>query len=317
MSATRRALAPAPFARGGVAVRHCAAMSAWTGLAPGILVRQSRCYRMNSAVVLRDGHALVFDPGVLPSEMADLAARVAGSAPRFEQVALVFTHPHWDHVLGRDHFPAATTFAHVGFADELERDETKIEAEAKSWIEGQGEAWPRPFRAFRPDLVVRGTARAELGPFELVAHEVPGHCASQIALHLPAEGLLVAGDTLSDIEIPWLEAAPWVYRRSLNALHWLYEQEDVRWLVPGHGSVAAGRTEGYRRVLRDLDYLLLLESRVAEAHAHGWSLAETQDRLADMSYLGKDADYPMNDVHRSNVKHAYESLVERVGGSGA
>jgi glyoxylase-like metal-dependent hydrolase (beta-lactamase superfamily II) len=288
-------------------------VSAWTELAPQVLVRQSRAYRMNSAVLLRDGHALVFDPGVLPSEMADIAARVAASASRFEQVAVVFTHPHWDHVLGRDYFPAATTFAHVGFADELERDEAKIEASAKSWIEGAGEAWPRAFRAFEPTLVVRGTARVELGPFELVAHEVPGHDASQIALHLPGEGVLVSGDTLSDIEIPWLDAAPWIYRRSLTALHWLFEQEDIRYLVPGHGSVAVGRIEGYRRVLRDLDYLLVLEQRVLEAHANGWTLAEAQERLATMDYLGKDAEYAMNEVHRENVKYAYESLVERVG----
>jgi glyoxylase-like metal-dependent hydrolase (beta-lactamase superfamily II) len=286
---------------------------AWTTLAPGVLVRQSRAYQMNSAVLLRDGHALVFDPGVLPSEMTDIANRVAQDAPHFERVALVFTHPHWDHVLGRDWFPAATTFAHVGFADELKADEAKIEASAKKWIEGAGEPWPRPFRAFEPTLAVRGTARAELGPFEVVAHEIPGHCASQIAIHLPAEGVLVSADTLSDIEIPWLDAAPWVYRRSLTAMHWLFEQEDIRFLVPGHGAVAIGRLEGYRRVVRDLDYLLHLEQRVIEAHANGWSLLETQDRLAAMDYLGKDAAYPMNDVHRGNVKQAYESLVERAG----
>jgi glyoxylase-like metal-dependent hydrolase (beta-lactamase superfamily II) len=290
---------------------------AWTELAPGILVRQSRAYRMNSAVLLRDGHALVFDPGVLPSELTDLANRVAQDAPRFENVAVVLTHPHWDHVLGRDWFPAATTFAHVGFADELQRDEAKIEAAAKKWIEGEGEAWPRPFRVFEPTLVVRGTARVELGPFEAVAHEIPGHNASQVAIHLPAEGVLVSADTLSDIEIPWLDAAPWVYRRSLTALHWLFEQEDIRWLVPGHGSVAIGRIEGYRRVLRDLDYLLNLEQRVIEAHGSGWSLAETQDRLMAMDYLGKDAAYSMNDVHRENVKYAYDSLVERAGEAGA
>ena len=285
-------------------------MSAWTDLTPRLHVRQSRAYRMNSALLERDGHALLFDPGVLPSELEDLVARASAIAPRFEQTAVVYTHPHWDHVLGHDWFPAATTLAHVGFADELERDEAEIESSAKKWIEGAGEAWPRPFRAFAPSLVVRGTARVEIGPFGLVAYEIPGHCASQIALYLPAEGLLVAGDTLSDIEIPWLDGAPWVHRRSLTALHWIFEQEDVRWLVPGHGSVAEGRLEGYRRVLSDLDYLLLLEQGVADARSRGWSLEQAQATLAAMDYLGKDADYPMNDVHRGNVKCAWQALVD-------
>ena len=170
--------------------------------------------------------------------------------------------------------------------------------------------WPRPFRAFSPALAVRGTTRVELGPFELVAHEVPGHCASQIALYLPSLGLLVAGDTLSDIEIPWLDGPAWVYRRSLTALHWLFEQEDVRYLVPGHGSVAHGRVDGYRRVLRDIDYLMHLEQRVAGARDRGLSLPEAQAELAAMDYLGKDAEYPMNDVHRDNVRFTYEGLAE-------
>jgi hydroxyacylglutathione hydrolase len=289
--------------------------SPWSTLDPGVLVRQSRAYAMNSTVLARDGHALVVDAGVLPSEMADLAGRVGELAPRFEQVTLVFTHPHWDHVLARPWFPAAVTLAHVGFADEAERDEAAIERSARGWIEGAGESWPRPFHAFAPDLAVRGTARIERGPLELVAHEVPGHCASQIALHAPAEGVLVSADMLSDIEIPWLDGPPWVYRRSLTALHWLFEQEDIRFLVPGHGSVAVGRANGYRRVVRDIDYLLQLEQRVGEVFRRGDPLEQAQAELAAMHYLGKDAEYAMNDVHRTNVEFAWNGLVEMAGGA--
>jgi glyoxylase-like metal-dependent hydrolase (beta-lactamase superfamily II) len=283
-------------------------VTAWTELDEGVRVRQSRAYAMNSLVLAREGWALVVDPGVLPSEMDDLAEQVAGTAPRFDQVAVAFTHPHWDHVLGRPWFPAATTLAHVGFADELARDEAKIESKAKGWIEGAGERWPHPFRAFEPSLAVRGTARVELGPFEVVAHEIPGHSPSQVALHFPELGLLFAADTLSDIEIPWLDGPPWVHRRSLTAMHWLFEQEDIRTLVPGHGAIALGRLEGYRRVLRDLDYLVRLEQRVGDAFARGLALEATQAELAAMDYLGKDADYPMNDVHSNNVKFAWQGL---------
>jgi hypothetical protein len=118
---------------------------------------------------------------------------------------------------------------------------------------------------------------------------------------------------LSDIEIPWLDGPPWVYRRTLKELHWVFEQEDVRFLVPGHGGVARGRADAYRRLLRDLDYLLLLEQRVAEARARGRSLAETQADCAAMDYLGKDAAYAMNDVHRDNVRFTWNGLAERDG----
>lgn len=287
--------------------------SPWTDLGDGVHVRRSRAYAMNSVVLVRDAHAVVIDPGVLPSEMTELAAFVAGRAPRFEQVALVFTHPHWDHVLGRPYFPAATTVAHVGFADELERDAADIEHSAREWIEGADEAWPRPFAPFRPDLAVRGTAALPLGPFDAVAYDAPGHCASQLALFFPALGLFVAADMLSDIEIPWLDGPPWVYRRTLKDLHWVFEQEDVRVLVPGHGPVATGRAASYRRLLRDLDYLLVLEQKVGAARAKGLSLEETQAECAAMDYLGKDAAYAMNDVHRDNVRFTWNGLAERAG----
>lgn len=285
-------------------------MSAWSEVADGVRVRTSRCYAMNSLVASSQGYSLIVDPGVLPSELDDIAARVHESTPRFECVALAFTHPHWDHVLGLPWFPGATTFAHAGFADELERELADVSAKAEKWLVGEGERLPHPFRAFTPMLTARGTARVELGPFEVVTYDTPGHSGCHLALWLPGPRVLVAGDLLSDIEIPWLDGPPWVYRASLKALHWLFEQEDVRVLVPGHGPPARGRTNGYRRLLRDMDYLVHLEDRVGAAWKRGLSLDETRGELAGMDYLGKDAAYAMNDVHAGNVGFAYAALAD-------
>src|SRR5689334_9711745 len=123
---------------------------------------------MNSVVAFAEGHALVIDAGVLPSELQEISTRVSDATPQLQRQALVFTHPHWDHVLARPWFPGATTVAHVGFADELERDEADVERKARRAIEEAGEAWPVPFRAFRPDLTVRATARLAIGPFEAI-----------------------------------------------------------------------------------------------------------------------------------------------------
>ena len=285
-------------------------MSAWSTPEPGVRVRTSRCYDMNSALLAADGHALAIDPGVLPSELDEIAAAVAEAAPRFERVSLAFTHPHWDHVLGRPWFPGATTFAHAGFSDELERDQDRIALDAERWIRDAGETPPQPFRPFTPDLKARGTVLVRLGPFDVVTYDTPGHSGSHLALWLPQHGTLVAGDLLSDIEIPWLDAAPWVYRASLKALHWLFEQEDVRLLVPGHGPVAHGRLSGYRRLLRDMDYLLHLEGGVSDAWRRGLTLEETRVEVARMDYLGKDAAHAMNDVHAENVRFAYQALAD-------
>jgi glyoxylase-like metal-dependent hydrolase (beta-lactamase superfamily II) len=287
-------------------------MSAWTVLADGVRVRTSRCYEMNSLVMTRDGHALLVDPGVLPSELNDVAAAVQAEVPRLDRVALAFTHPHWDHVLGLPWFPGATTFAHAGFADLMERELDTLRRDANEWLAGQGEQLPHEFRPFTPMMSARGTTAVELGPFPLVTYDTPGHCSTHLALWFPETGVLAAGDLLSDIEIPMLDAPPWVYRNSLKALHWMFEQEDVRVLVPGHGPVAHGRVAGYRRLLRDLDYLLHLEEAVGRAWKAGHSLEQARAELAAMEYLGKDAAYAMNDVHADNVRYTYEALAEGV-----
>lgn len=281
---------------------------AWSTPTPGVHVRGSRCYEMNSVLAERDGHVLLVDPGVLPSELDDLAARVRAITPSFDHVSVAFTHPHWDHVLGLPWFPGAETFAHSGFADALERDAAQLAHDAEEWIGEQGERMPHRFRPFEPLLKARGTTRVQLGPFEVVTYDTPGHDANHLALWLPQYGVLVAGDLLSDIEIPWLAGPPWVYRSSLKSLHWLFEQEDVRVLVPGHGPLAHGRVAGYRRLLRDMDYLLHLEAQVGEARKAGRTLAETQEVVARMEYVGKNAPYAMNDVHADNVRFTYEAL---------
>ncbi len=285
-------------------------MSAWTELSAALRVRTSACYEMNSLFVQRDGHVLLVDPGVLPSELDELAAATQAVTAQFDRVSLAFTHPHWDHVLGVPWFPGARTFAHVGLADELERDQAAIHASAEAALAEHGEKLPHAFEAFMPGLSARGTVRVELGPFELVTYDTPGHNGSHLAYWLPQSGVLFAGDLLSDIEIPWLDGPPWVYRASLKALHWLFEQEDVRTLVPGHGPVASGRLAGYRRLLRDMDYLMHLEAKVGAAWQRGLSLEETRAELAAMEYLGKNAAYAMNDVHAENVRFAYGALAE-------
>lgn len=285
-------------------------MSAWTDVAPGVRVRTSRCYAMNTLVMTAEDHALLVDPGVLPSELDDLVRIVTATAPRLDHVALAFTHPHWDHVLGLPWFPGATTFAHSGFADALARDAGELGADADKWLAEHGERLPHPFRPFTPRLTAHGTAAVRLGPFSVVTYDTPGHNGNHLALWLPEQGVLAAGDLLSDIEIPWLDSPPWVYRASLKSLHWLFEQEDVRILVPGHGPLAHGRAAGYRRLLRDLDYLLHLEEGVRNAIQAGHDLEATREELARMDYVGKDADYPMNEVHAENVRFAYEALAD-------
>jgi len=277
----------------------------WTELGDRILVRQSSVFWMNTLLLLDPGHTAVIDPGVLPGELDDIAARVADRRP--ERVTLLFSHAHWDHVLGRPWWPAATTIAHARFAAELREREALIGREAEFIAAARGEGWREPFRAFEPDLAIEGERAGQLGPWTLVLRDAPGHCASQITAHVPAARLLFAADMLSDIEIPMLDGPPAIYARTLRALAPLFESGAVATLVPGHGAPAQGG-EPAVRLSRDLAYLERLESGVREAHQRGRSLAEIEIALDHMDYVGKTAGYSMRSVHRANVHFAYAAL---------
>ncbi len=281
-------------------------MNPWTDLGNGIRVRQSRLFWMNSTLLLHAEHAVIVDPGALPSELDDLARAVHDSGAA--DVTLVFTHAHWDHVLGRRWWPEARTIAHDRFADELARDLAHIRAEAERGAAEAGEAWSRAFEPFRPKEAVSGLRFMRVGPWRLVLRDAFGHCDSQLSVHLPEQRVLIAADMLSDIEIPILNAPCAVYRRTLQGLALVAEGRAIETLVPGHGSIARGTEAATARLRHDLDYLETLERGVRDARAAGLTLEAAQQRLATMDYAGRDAAYSMVDIHKRNVQLAYEGV---------
>jgi hydroxyacylglutathione hydrolase len=276
-------------------------MSAWTDLGGGVRVRQSRAYAMNSVLLLEPAHAVLVDPGVLPSELDDLAATTREATG----VSLVFTHSHWDHVLGRAWWPQASTVAHAGLAAALARDAAAVAADVDACTRGLGEPWTRGFAPFVPDVATRGETEVACGPWHLVLRDAPGHCDDQVTVHLPARRLLVVGDMLSDLELPWLDREPAVYRRSVAEILRLAEAGEVETLIPGHGAIARGAAAVRERIRRDLRYLEALEEGVREARAAGLTLEQALARLAAIAPGDCGADFPLADVHRENLRLAW------------
>ena len=285
-----------------------AARIAWTDLGDGIRVRQSLAFAMNSVLLLDPEHTVVVDPGVLPSELDELARVVAEVAPA--AITLFFTHAHWDHVLGRPWWPGAKTLAHDRFAEEARADRDAILSEAVTLATKHGERWVRDFTPFKPDTAVSGLRFMRLDPWRLVLRDAPGHSASQLTCHLTDLGLLIAADMLSDIEPPILDGPCTPYRETLAALVVLAEHGAIEMLVPGHGSVAEGREAVLARFRTDLDYLAALESAVRAAVERGDALEAAQEALAAMDYTGRrSATYPTDSFHRENIRFAYQGVL--------
>jgi hydroxyacylglutathione hydrolase len=218
----------------------------------GVLVATADAYTTTSTVVVGDdGGCLVIDPAVSVAEVAALAAGLAGAGLR-PRVGFA-THPHWDHVLwSRDlgDVPRYAVPAAVAAAG-AQREEmvTRVQEEAPGHDLGRfGRLVPLPAGA--------GAIPWDGPAAQVIAHN--GHAPGHGAVFLPDTGVLVAGDMLSDIEIPLLDtdaADPLGdYRAGLRRLAAV---PGVRWLVPGHGHVA-GAAEFRRRLDADARYLDLL-----------------------------------------------------------
>jgi glyoxylase-like metal-dependent hydrolase (beta-lactamase superfamily II) len=280
--------------------------AAWVEAAPGVEVRRSSAYAMNSVVVRCDGGALLVDPGVFPLEVEDIARAVA----RAGEIGLCFTHSHWDHVLGRLYWPEAPLIAHRRFHEALERDLDQVRCQVRAVGDEFYLRWPGEVAPWVPNVRV-GEERAWVWRGRrFVARHAPGHASDQLTLHLPGDRLLIAADMLSDLEIPVLEAGCEAYIETLTRIQALGDHGEVEIMVPGHGAVAHGWPEIEARIERDLAYLGELDRRLVAARARRRRLSEVVEECAAMDYLHKGGHPPMAEVHRQNVECAFRAMLE-------
>ncbi|HET8591387.1 MAG TPA: MBL fold metallo-hydrolase [Nakamurella sp.] len=258
-------------------------------IAPGVLVTTSRRYATTSTVVMSaDGQALMVDPCWTPDELDGLAALLAARSVTVS--AGWSTHAHHDHLLWH---PAFGT---------VERWATPTAARLAAEHRGELAANLGPdFPAELADLVgvVAPLAQPAVpwpGPAaEIVQHDAhsPGHGA----VWLPGSRVLLAGDMLSDIELPLPQDPPdpdrWggdghpgiqpllaAYLDGLDRLSGYVGRASV--LVPGHGRVTdrpMDRLDADRRYLdallsgRPVDDPRLGLPDMAEAHRRNLELA--------------------------------------------
>jgi hydroxyacylglutathione hydrolase len=221
-------------------------------IAPGVFVATAEKYTTTTTVVAgADGGCLLIDPAVTVSDLAALTGWLSERGLR--PVAGWSTHPHWDHLLWSAAFGAVPRYA-------TPRAVAVVARELPGLVSGVGESAPgHDLTLFArveplPDHEIDWAGpRAVVYPHD--AH-APGHGA----VLLPETGVLIAGDMLSDIEIPLLDldaADPFDdYRRGLELLA---AAPDVQRVVPGHGHVG-DQTEFRRRVDADRSYLDATES---------------------------------------------------------
>lgn len=242
----------------------------------------------NAGIVDLGDCTIVFDTFVTPQAANDLKA-VAESVTGRGVELVVNSHWHLDHIVGNQVFEAETeiyatpytrakllkdgiadiqqSFAEAATEiqvltgrqayepDEIARADIQF---SLAYLRGMTQAMPSlnirvPNRTVEGKLTIHGSERTA----ELI-HFGANHTGGDLALYLPNEGIIFAGDILAVQHHPWLGEADG------NLEHWRETLKTIagmkpKMVVPGHGPV------GKNYHLKDLhDYIQTLQEIVQE-----------------------------------------------------
>jgi glyoxylase-like metal-dependent hydrolase (beta-lactamase superfamily II) len=200
-----------------------------------VLVATSRVWQTNCTAIRSGAEGFVVDSPLFPDELDVLPAVLEQAA--FPVSGLLATHSDWDHLLCRLAFPDAALGVGETTAAFLTGEPGAAQRDLRDWDEENYVERPRPLRLGQVQaLPVPG--HVAVGEHELELHPADGHTADGMALWAAWAAVLVCGDYLSPVEIPWLHGSARAYLATLNRLEPLVEEAEH--VVPGHGGPIDG-----------------------------------------------------------------------------
>lgn len=225
---------------------HCFAVTGLAYIPP---------WTVNAGIVAGHERTLVVDTGPTALAAATIHGYALAVRPTNALLAIV-TEQHLDHIGGNSFFldRGVSLYGHARIA--------RTDADLASDVELYNECVPDPVRRGRreAELVYSGTRVANpsqpidadftlnLGELEVRVLMTTGHTPSNLAVYVPADGVLYSGDCIVTGYLPNLESGnveAWrTWMRSLDRVRAL-EPTSV---VPGHGQILTGA-----RVTREIE----------------------------------------------------------------
>lgn len=244
-------------------------------VAPGVFVATSARMSTTSTIVTRGRDALLIDPAWSDEELDGLADELDRRGLRV--VAGFSTHAHHDHLLWRARF---------GDAPRLASSQTArlAVAERARLLDHLGPVSPETRDLFAR---VTPTTSLDFAGVRMIVHD--GHAPGHTALWLPTARVLIAGDMLSDIEIP-LPFGPddlASYEAALDRLE-PYARR-ARTVIPGHGGPG---TDAAERLAADRALIesLRRDSAIDDPRATDPAMAADIEHLRELCRRGFDED---------------------------
>ncbi|CAH2715033.1 hypothetical protein BACCIP111895_02210 [Neobacillus rhizosphaerae] len=218
-----------------------------------LTVFQSALYQTTCTVVNTKDFVLVVDPNWLPHEIEEIeqhVARIQGE----KQLYLLFTHGDFDHIIGYHAFPGAKVIGSKGLQEHTNKV-GKVEMIHQFYNDYYIHC---PYSIAFPevDLVIKEDGQQlVLGETTITFYLSPGHTHDGLFTIIEPLGVWIAGDYLSDFELPFVYDSAKAYLDTLRKTERILDTHAVSVLVPGHGQTSTSQVEIKRRIQLSQDYL--------------------------------------------------------------
>lgn len=251
--------------------------------------------------LIEGDQALVYDTHVSPAHGAAIRAHLEGRGAR--HFTVIYSHWHLDHVAGTAAFSGAQVIANARTDFHLRTQSAAIEA-------GTLQGLPAINPLILPSRTFTGQIALRFGSREVHLIEANIHSDDATVLWLPAERILLAGDTVEDCVTYVGEPADFlVHLRDLDRLSAL----GPAYVLPDHGApeiIAAGgygpaiipATQSYIR------WLMRLETEPGLAHTPLAAVIAADLQQGTLVWFDG-----YEDIHRQNIVRACAHFGYRAG----
>ncbi|UNK18808.1 MBL fold metallo-hydrolase [Paenibacillus sp. N3/727] len=218
-----------------------------------VTVFQSALYQTTSTVIQTKEMVLIVDPNWLPDEV-EATKQYVNTIKGERDTYLLFTHGDFDHIIGYQAFPDARVIGSSGLHHQSEKEQTLQmirEFDNKHYISRN-----YPIEFPRVDIVIHEDGQQlPLGDTTMTFYLAPGHTEDGVITVIEPLGIMIAGDYLSNFELPFIYQSAKAYMHTLEKVERIFADHSIQLLVPGHGQMTADSSEMKRRLDTASDYL--------------------------------------------------------------